>query len=296
MKKARVILGILCLITLIGWGMYLYMGYKNQDVEPPVLQAKTDTLTVSITSDESEFLKDVTAKDNRDGDISDRVLIEKIEKKEGGKVNEFLVTYIAFDQASNVGYLTREVSYKDYRLPHFSLDVPLRFPENRQFSLLDYFKANDCLEGDISSNITLEDNSGILKDAPRAGFYEVTVSVANSYGDTAVLPVLVEIYENNYEEQMNRPHIILTKYITYVKRGDMFEAESFLDYVEGQGRFYVDYAGRELEEGAQTIGTEAIQIESDVNTEVPGVYSVLYAYTSGKTGVTGNARLIVVVE
>lgn len=296
MKKVRVILGILCLTTLLGLGVYLYMGYKNQDTEPPVLQAGSDILNVSIADDESKLLMDVTAKDNRDGDISDRIIIEKIEKKEGGKVNEFLVTYVAFDQASNVGYLTRDLIYEDYRLPHFSLEVPLRFPENQSFTLLNCFKADDCLEGDISTYITLDDESGILKESPRAGFYEVTVSVANSLGDVAELPVQVEIYANNYEEQMNRPKIILTEYLTYIKSGSTFDAKSYLDYIEGQGRFYIDYTGKELEEEVQKISAEDIQIKSNVETDTPGVYSVLYAYTSGKTGATGNARLIVVVE
>lgn len=296
MKKVRIILGILCLITLVGFGVYLFTKHTNQDVEPPIIQAKSSSLNVSITADESELLKGVTARDNQDGDISDRILIEKIEKKAGGKVNEFQVTYVVFDQASNAGYLTRDLVYQDYRLPHFRLDVPLRFPENKQFSLLDYFSADDCLEGDISSYITLDDESGILNEAPRAGFYDVTVSVTNSFGDTAEIPVQIEIYANNYEEQMNRPRIRLTEYITYVKRGSEFDAKRYLDYIEGQGRFYIRYEGRELEENVGWISAEQIQYESDVKTDTPGVYSVLYAYTSGKTGSTGNTRLIVVVE
>lgn len=296
MKKTRIILGILCLITLVGFGAYLFTKHINQDVEPPVIQAESGALNVSIAADESELLKDVTARDNQDGDISDRIMIEKIEKKAGGKLNEFQVTYVVFDQASNAGYLTRDLVYQDYRLPHFRLDVPLRFPENRQFSLLNYFSADDCLEGDISSYIMLDDESGILETAPRAGFYDVTVSVTNSFGDTAEIPVQIEIYANNYEEQMNRPRIRLTEYITYVKRGGAFDAQRYLDYIEGQGRFYIRYEGRELEENVEWISAEEIQYESDVKTDTPGVYSVLYAYTSGKTGSTGNTRLIVVVE
>lgn len=296
MKKIRIITGVLCLITLIGWGAYLFKDYQSQDNDPPVLQAKSNTLTVSISADESTLTKDVTAIDAVDGDISDRVLIEKIVKKENGKQNEFQITYVAFDQANNAAQLTRNLIYKDYRLPHFSLNQPLRFPENQELSLLNYFKAEDCLDGDISTFITMEDHTGVLKQAPRAGFYEVTLSVTNSSGDTASLPVQIEIYQNSYDEQINRPSIMLKEYIAYVEKGASFEPKSYLDYVVDKEKYVVDSTGSTGGANLKKINASAIRAESDVDTSVPGVYSVIYTYTSSKTGYQGNARLVVVVE
>lgn len=295
MKKVRIVLGILCLITMIGWGSYLYTGQKNLDLEPPVLQAQADILTVSIEADESELMKGVSALDERDGDISNTILIENIVKKEDGEWNEFLITYVAFDSANNAGHLTRTLVYEDYRLPHFILQKPLRFPENQKLALLNYFKAEDCLEGDISTFITLLDNSDILNDLPRAGFYEITLSVTNSLGDTAELPVQIEIYENNYEEQMYRPQILLTEYITYVKQGAEFEQKHYLDYIQDKSKMLIDFSNS-VSNSSEKVNVSDISSESDVNTDIPGVYSVIYTYTSKKTGYSCNARLIVVVE
>lgn len=296
MKRARITLGILCLVTLIGFGVYLFMGYKNRDLEPPVLKAKSAVLTVSINSDQSELLKDVTATDNKDGDISDRILIQNTVKKENGKQNEFQVTYVVFDQANNAGQLTRDLIYTDYRLPHFSLDQPLRFPENQEWSLLNYFKADDCLEGDISTFITIEDHTGILKQSPRAGFYEVTLSVTNSFGDTASLPVQIEIFQNSYDEQTNRPRVMLKEYIIYLEKEASFEPKSLLKYVVDKGQVVIDNTKSTAAGNSQGLNASAVKTESDVDTKVPGVYSVIYTYTSPKTGYQGNARLVVVVE
>lgn len=296
MKKIRIITGVLCLITLIGWGAYLYKDYKSQDNDPPVLQAGSKTLTVGINASESMLTKDVTAIDNVDGDISDRILIENIVKKENGKQNEFQITYVAFDQASNAGQLTRNLIYKDYKLPHFSLKRPLRFPENQEMSLLDLFKAEDCLEGDISSFITIEDHSGLSKQAPKAGFYEVTLSVTNSFGDTASLPVLIEIFQNTYDEQVNRPRMVLKDYIVYIEKDAEFEPKAYVDYVVDKNQVVIDNTKNTPTGNSQKLNMPSIKTESDVDTKVPGVYSVFFTYTSPRTGYQGDARLIVIVE
>ena len=101
MKKARIILGILCAVIMAGGGLYIRNVQKNMDVEGPVLQAETTDITVSIQASDQELIQGVSAVDEVDGDVSDTILIEDVEKKENGAPNEFLITYAAFDQASN---------------------------------------------------------------------------------------------------------------------------------------------------------------------------------------------------
>lgn len=96
----------------------------------------TEKLEVGIETGEEELLKDVVAKDDRDGDVSDSVMISKIEKKKDGEENEFVISYVGFDKSSNSGTLTRDLIYTDYRKPHFALSEELRFPETRRFPFL----------------------------------------------------------------------------------------------------------------------------------------------------------------
>lgn len=303
MKKARIILGILCMITLIGGGIYIYQGKKNVDTEGPVLQAESDSITVSIQATDQELIQDVSAVDAQDGDVSDAILIENITKKEEGASNEFQITYVAFDRANNSGSLTRTLFYEDYRQSQFSLEQPLRFPENQKLSLLSYFKAEDCLDGDVSPFITLEGSSDILKDEPQKGFYDIKLSVTNSVGDTTELPLQVEIYEDSYEEQSFRPAVVLKHYIAYMEQGSELDTNAYLDHIQDKGMKIIDFDKEEdKDEDEETVqdtsmvNISEIHAESDVDINTPGVYSVVYTYTSETTGYDCNTRLIVVVE
>ena len=300
MKKARIILGILCAVIMVGGGLYIRNVQKNKDVEGPVLQAETDDITVSIKASDQKLIQGVSAVDDVDGDVSDTILIEDVEKKENGAPNEFLITYAAFDQANNTGTLTRTLYYTDYEQPHFILEQPLRFPENKKVSLLSYFQVEDCIDGDISVFVTMEGSKEILKEEPQKGYYDVTLKVTNSVGDTAELPIQVEIYEDSYEEQTMRPKVALNQYIVYLKQGQEFDPNSYLDYVQDGGMMQIDFGTEEENEGVPTsspkIDISRIRIESAVDISTKGVYSVVYSYTSEKTGYDCNTRLIVVVE
>ena len=300
MKKARIILGILCAVIMVGGGLYIRNVQKNKDVEGPVLQAETADITVSIKASDQKLIQGVSAVDDVDGDVSDTILIEDVEKKENGAPNEFLITYAAFDQANNTGTLTRTLYYTDYEQPHFILEQPLRFPENKKVSLLSYFQVEDCIDGDISVFVTMEGSKEILKEEPQKGYYDVTLKVTNSVGDTAELPIQVEIYEDSYEEQTMRPKVALNQYIVYLKQGQEFDPNSYLDYVQDGGMMQIDFGAEEENEGVPTsspkIDISRIRIESAVDISTKGVYSVVYSYTSEKTGYDCNTRLIVVVE
>jgi len=308
MKKIRIIVGCICLMSLIVGGIYFYKTQENIDTEGPVLQSASDAITVSIQDTEKELIEGITAIDDRDGDVSDNILIENIEKKEDGADNEFLVTYVAFDNANNSGKLTRTLYYEDYRQTHFAITQPLRFPENQQLSLFEYFQADDCIDGDISPFITLEGDEEILEE-PQKGIYDCKLSITNSVGDITELPLQVEIYEDGYEERTFRPQVVLTEYIVYLKQGENLDANAYLDRVEDKGVYLLDFNsvdanGEDTESSEQTskratanrVSISQIEIDSDVDVNTPGIYSVVYSYTSEETGYNCNTNLIVVVE
>ena len=114
MKKARLILGILCVISAVGCGYYVQKSRENIDTEGPKLEAASDTLEVSINATEDELTKDVVAEDKKDGNVSDSIIIENITKKVGGDENQFEITYVGFDKSSNSGRLKRNLVYTDY--------------------------------------------------------------------------------------------------------------------------------------------------------------------------------------
>ena len=75
---------------------------------------------------------------------------------------------------------TRELQYKDYESPRFSLTEPLQYLSgavNLKVS------ATDCLDGDITSAIKLQVKGAITTDQP--GKYESAFQVANCAGDVS---------------------------------------------------------------------------------------------------------------
>lgn len=303
-NKLRVILCILCGAVLIAGLMYRNNRNRNFDNTSPELVAEQEELVVSIAATDEELLQGVSAYDKVDGDVSDRIIIEKLEKDTEGDYNEFIITYVCFDKSGNVARTKRKLIYTDYVRPHFKLESDLRFSIDTSVSLFDYITAEDSLDGNISSFITI-DGSRDLGQVTVPGSFLFELSVTNSVGDTVTLPVQVELYEDTYEEQVFKPTIVLTDYLVYVDKDSSFNPEDYIDYINDEGRCII-----EREESNDEIQTEyegegiaklkripisEIEIDSGVNTKKPGVYNVGYSYTSDN-GYTGSTKLIVVVE
>lgn len=311
MKIIRMVLGILCILCLTGAVIYVLESRKNADTEGPVLKAASDTLTVSIEDEEDKLYKDIAATDDRDGNVSDSIMAEGISKKNGSEANEFEITYVAFDRSSNFGILSRNLVYTDYRKPHFAFLQELRFPENQPVSLLDYITADDCIDGDVTPFITV-DGAEKLQGQPASGIYDCTLSVTNSVGDTADLPIQVEIYEDSYDERSFRPYVVLTDYLIYHPKGEDLDLTRLIAHVQDQGYCKIDYGpmvtvsnNGKLEEVTEQIANGSkekwvnisrISVNSNVDINQEGVYSVIYSYTSQDSGYEGNTRLTVVVE
>ena len=301
MNKAKVCAGAVCILALAGGWVYYSNGQKQRDVDPPVISADAESFSASIGADDKELISGVTATDEKDGDVSDSILIDNIKKKEDSD-NDFLITYVAFDKSSNMTSLTRTLHYSDYQQVHFSITPALRFPENQEIDLLSCITANDCIDGDVTPFVTFDGDKELLEGEPKKGIYECTLNVTNSVGFTTSLPISVEIYEDSYDERNKRPELVLNQYVTYLKKGQDFNANTYLDHVveDGEKKIEDTTSGDSSEEQNQiskdVIPLSSIEITSKVNTEKKGIYTVNYRYTSEETGYDCNANLIVVVE
>ncbi|MCD8105503.1 MAG: hypothetical protein LUF35_11025 [Lachnospiraceae bacterium] len=311
MKKARIILAVIFVLSLIGGWRYWSIQRKQEDTTDPVLSASPDVIEMSIDATDEELLEGVSAYDDQDGDVSDSIIIESVSKITDGATEEFEITYVAFDSSGNVGRLTRSLIYTDYSHPHFEISRQLRFAQNSTWSLLDYIVATDCLDGNLSPFVTIEGSEDIQSDSP-TGTYKCTLSVTNSVGDTAQVPIQVEIYEDSEEEQLYRPSITLSTYLTYIELGAGFDPENYLYRLTDGIEYQIDF-GEMIEnetadgiewvtekeadgENGDWINVSEITITSEVDTSTEGTYFVLYTYTSERTGYDCRARLIVVVE
>lgn len=309
MKNLRRFIVFFFAVTLAAFGLYAGGSYIKRDTEGPVITCKEDVITASIEDTDKTLLKGVKAVDERDGDVSDSLIIESIQMTED---RECSVVYAAFDSFNNVSKASRIVKFEDYRPIHFSFSRPLRFGLGANEEILKSIRADDCIDGDITNRIKVV-NKMEDSDYKGAGIYDYEVQVTNSIGDTAVLPVSAEFYADTYEERLFHPNIYLSKYVVYIEKDSPFYPKDYLDSVGIGSDLYVfdenigsDESMEKTENPAQetnrngqkisgVISYDSVKYQSDVKTSEPGIYTVAYSCTT-KDNYTGTTQMIVVVE
>lgn len=105
----RVVTGLLTAgcIALAGAG---YMNYKNQDRTAPEIKVdQSKKIAYTEGEDYGKLLEGVTAQDDKDGDLTSEVFVEKVVPVSKKKA---VVYYGVTDKAKNVGTASREVTYQ----------------------------------------------------------------------------------------------------------------------------------------------------------------------------------------
>lgn len=284
MKK----MNILFLSLAVGC-LLLFAGYRawravQADRVPPQITVSEAVPEVSVQDGYAALLGGVTAMDDRDGNVSGTLLVEKISllSQEG----DIAVSCAAFDRAGNVAKATRNAKYTDYRSPRFNLEQPLSFAAGQTFDVLKILSATDQLDGDIQHRIRAEMvESGSIS---AVGTHPVRFQVSNSLGDTVSYTFPVDVYPaGTYDAKLT-----LTEYLIYLPVGDTFYPEAYLD------SFTVLNQTSDLKNGLPS--DASLQVEGAVDTQIPGAYTVSYYVSAGEENRglvhTGYSKLIVIVE
>ncbi len=272
MRIMRISVAVLTvLVTIVFLNVFIKTKVKT-DTTIPVITVEDGVLEVSVKAKEEDYLKGVKAIDKKDGDISDRLLVESI-----GRFTEkgyCKITYAVSDLDNHVTTATRKIHYTDYTAPKFTLSRPLLFSIYDAVDTTGIVGATDCLDGNISQNVVIYSPDF---DEQKEGVFSIQATVTNSKGDTSkiILPMVVE------KTAKDAPQINLNKYLIYVKRGKA--APDWKKYIEET----VDSTGIEAE--------LAVDIKTNFNKDKPGVYTVNY-YGTDSLKIKGHSALIVVVE
>ena len=275
MKKRQWLLLVLMaasLVVLIGYRMW---DSSAKDSESPNITIESGLLEVSTHDPESVLLQGVSARDSRDGDVTDSVVIESIGGITGD--HQVTVTYAAFDKAGNVAKMSRVIRYTDYIAPRFALDAPLAFAYGSSFDIMDHVGAQDERDGDITHRVKATSLSSAPISDP--GVYDIRLQVTNSLGDTEILTLQAEVYPaGNYNSQLT-----LTDYLIYLPQGSAFDAKDYLD------TFSYSINSTDLSRGAPN--DYHLTVSGKLDTALPGVYEVEYYQIY-----TAYSELVVVVE
>lgn len=310
MKYIRMIVVILFILSIGSYAGLRWYHEQNLDETAPVITCGEESIEVSVKDPEEKLLEGVTASDNKDGDLTGDIIVEGLGHfmKDGSRT----ITYAVCDSSNNTGRATSTVTYSDYTPPRFSISEALRFPAEQDMDILNYLKAEDCLDGDLTNRIRR--TKGFLPSQPDAGTYRMGYQVSNSAGDVADIELTVEIYDP--AEAHYLPFINLSRYTVYIKKGKLFNPYQYIEDVTIGSRTYeIETSSGETsaEKSAKTEGLfgdlsnkekddetiEALRysdiyIDNPVKVKEPGTYTVTYTVTT-QDGYTGNAALSVIV-
>ena len=287
MRKFRVIW--LCLFAAVGITFSACVIFQNVYGKDggPVIFYPEGVLEISVQDGEEALLQGVTAKDDKDGDVTGSILGEKLSGFDGESRRE--VTYAAFDSDGNVAKATREIVYTDYTPIRFQLNHSLRYRTGETINLSELVGASDSLDGDLSDKVKVKLESGL--STRTSGVYRIQFSVTNSACDTRILDTELEVYD----AAMNEAVVNLTTYLIYYEDGKP-DYYSYLDSVIVGGIHYNFQNGKNIATGTDgsTLSRSSLQIRSNVDPSTPGVYPVYLIYQDD--AYQGMAQLMVVVE
>lgn len=103
MLTVALLLGCVILLAIC------YVAGSKSDREAPKIKIEDMDIAYTEGEDESELLEGVTASDNKDGNLTDQIFVEKILPIDD---NTAVVYYAVLDQSNNVGTASRKIKYK----------------------------------------------------------------------------------------------------------------------------------------------------------------------------------------
>ncbi len=276
MRNLKISIIVLFLVVSVAFLAFFFYDRLAADYTPPVIVCDGVPLEVSIQATDRDFCKGLTATDNVDGDITDRIIVRKVSQLSSS--DTATIYYAVFDSSSNLCTFSRSVRYTDYCKPHFSLVQPLSYNVSGTVTLEDRLTARDVLDGDITPKIRISSNAISVSEA---GVYPLTVQVTNSSGDTSVATFRVRI-EN---QTASHPVIELDQYLLYVPVGTRLTDGDLRSHITKAKESYIGSA----------LNPESISIDNAVDTENVGNYFVDYSYTNAN-GYTTTVTVTVIVE
>ena len=282
-KRIEVFLLLVLAVAVGLFGCYYFWVHERIDKEGPVFSLEEGLLEISVTDPDEVLLQGIKATDNNDGDVTASILVESVYGINNN--HETTVTYAAFDRAGNVSKIQRQVRFTDYEAPRFEAYKTLCFPSGRNFDLMDYVGARDVLEGDIRRRVhaTLVSDTQSITDEAN---HEVKLQVTNSLGDTVEVTIPVMVYSSEWYSAS----VELKESLIYLDKGAEFDPRDYLKTFH--------FRGSPIDVSAAIPGDITVEIDSDVRTGVPGVYTVTYILSKSLNteSHSGIAKLIVIVE
>ena len=269
MKILRLCVSALFVVVLIIFIVFQFMQLRV-DKTIPQISVEQDVLNVRLDVTKEELLAGVTAFDEKDGDLTSKIIVESISRFIDPGVS--VVRYAVCDGDNHVAYATRTIVYENYTPPRFTLTDSLVFSISQNINIRTILGATDSIDGDISNKVIITAND---YTANIPGVYHISAKVTNSKGDmiTQLIPVYVE------EQSLSAPEILLKDYISYLKVGESFDIhQNVLSALSS--------SGEDL--------SSLVSIDTNLDPLKPGTYEVHYRVSDSSDRIGHKIAIIIV--
>lgn len=267
--RLATILIFIAACAVLGWTFY---SLSLRDTTAPQITDSVGDLHLSVAEDSDALMRGLTAADDRDGDLTDRILVERTSRFSAPGVCR--VDYVVFDNSNNFSRYQRTVVYDDYVPPRLELEKPLLFRQGEQISIVERFRLFDCIDGDISHMLKIE-ASNVPEDT--SGIFEIELYAINNFGDE----IFARVPLNICAYSADAPQIQLKQYLAYATVGEDFSPLAYVESVRSKA-------------GA-SIPVSQVKVFNQVDLTKPGGGQVRFEVTD-QNGITGLTYLTVIVE
>lgn len=270
MRIFRLIISLLFVVVFAVFSVAFISEKIKDDKTVPVITIENEMLDVSLKADDKELLQGVTAYDEKDKDLTDKIIVESISRFIEKGVCK--VTYAVCDSNNNVAKATRKIRYKDYVSPTFEVNESLCYSMYESINITEAISAYDCIDGNITGNliVTTKNYASAV-----AGVFTLDVTVSNKNGDTSEisLPLVVE------DRSLNAPVIELKDYLVYAKAGSQLDLAGYVVSATDAGENDI---------------RSSVRIDTNLDLNKEGTYIVHY-YATDAGGNQGHSIMTVVV-
>ena len=190
--------------NIYGYTLSKYSNYIKIELSTPTIENTKPVITAKdkeiYEGEEYNPKKDVTAYDNEDGDITNKIEVvsNNVNNK---KVGTYKVIYKVIDSSNEITTKTISVTVKENTSPIIKASN-ITFKENTEYDLLKGVTAYDKEDGDLTKKIVIKEND-VKKE--ESGTYKVIYEVKDSLGKTTTkqIEVTVEKIDNKKNDDTN---------------------------------------------------------------------------------------------
>ena len=256
----RFIKFLIILLFSLSAGITAYVHISDtNDMVAPEINCSADIITVSVKDSKEKMLSFVTATDKKDGDVTDRIIVESISPFIDK--NTAKITYAVCDSENNVTKLEKDIVFTDYTAPEFSFSQQqVYYVGSTKVELLKGVSAYDSIDGDISSRVVISDSK---IDLSQPGIYPVTYSVTTSKGVTSEITVNAYVYASRLYEKIS-----LDSYLVYTDSSNHIRPTDYINELPSK-YFYND----------QVLENYKFEIINNVDYSKEGIHYITYRLT-----------------